>query len=63
MLGNYVTWHKTPIKGKEEDTPATILDKLDPDAESGTGMWKKYFPFSYLGHDKEGNPLYYEKTG
>ena len=59
MLNEYLTWYVTPIKGVESDTPRTILDQPDPDAE----VWGQYFPYSFLGHDKEGCPIYWEKTG
>ena len=59
MLNEYLTWYVTPVKGVETDTPKTILDQPDPDAEE----WGKYFAYSFLGHSKDGCPIYWEKTG
>lgn len=61
MLEEYLKFYGSPIKGSpvEDDTPANILNIPDFEAQ----VMKDYFKYSYLGHDKEGCPLYWERTG
>jgi hypothetical protein len=60
MLSEELKWRHTPIKGHEDCTPANVLSNPLLGNES---HWKEHFPFSYLGHDKDGCPIYWEKTG
>ena len=61
MLQEHLVWASTSIAGGDE-TPLNIVQKV-VDTEEELANWKKYFPYSVCGHDKEGCPIYWEETG
>lgn len=63
MVKKWAVWYHTPLPKTtdEEMTPANILVKQDQDKKEQ--IYTDLLPHSNVGEDKEGHPVYWEKTG
>ena len=53
------TWYTSPLAGETEVTPANILSRKD----SQEDVLKEFFPRTFYGVTKTGNPIFWEKQG
>ena len=58
QVKNWYTWFTTPLPGTAV-FPKNILDSPDEKED----VYRAHLPHSNLGSDKEGHPIYWEKTG
>jgi hypothetical protein len=60
MAAAWGAWANTPLPGRPDLTPLTILDDTEDPHEP---FYSKYCPHFMEGEDKAGRPIYWEQTG
>jgi hypothetical protein len=59
MITKWSVWWNIPMPGTTT-APKDVLENINDDKES---LFKNFLPQSNLSEDKEGHPIYWEKTG
>ena len=62
MTLNWYVWYHTPLSGSTY-TPKDMRRRALEEGDAQENVYRELLPHSNLGVDKEGRPVYWEKTG
>lgn len=60
MINSWEIWYYNTILNGQNITPRHILDQIEDPLED---LHTRLCPISHMGEDKEGRPIYWEKSG